>query len=318
MASSSRELRVPAFAKLNLTLLVLYRRPDGYHEVRTILQSISLADTIHIHFGRARDTDFTLSSSVEIPGCTEDNLVVRAARLFLESEKLTARIRFHIDKRIPIGAGLGGGSSDAAATLRALAELSGRPLSPARLRDMAGTLGSDVPFFLDGGTALGISRGEEIYPLRSLRAPYVLLLLPSVPVGTAGAYRVLGRGTASELTSSQLLHKIEKFQLFAGAVECADPDGWWNWSENDFEAVVLQQHPRLARLLRLLRRWGARPARMTGSGSALYGVFHSPAERDAARRQLAGSDPGLRLETVRFLTRDQYRAAWEKALRPLQ
>ena len=140
---------------------MLGKRPDGYHELRTIFQTISLADIIDIAFAPGRRTDVSLEDDAGI----SDNLMARAARLAMEAMRVTGRVEMRLRKRIPMGAGLGGGSSDAAAVLLALPALAGRCLSIEQLTGLAAQLGSDVPFFLLGGTAVGIGRGTELFPL---------------------------------------------------------------------------------------------------------------------------------------------------------
>src|ERR1051325_3149126 len=191
---SGREARVPAFAKLNLGLRVLFKRPDGFHELRSVFQTISLADEIRIRFRRSRRTEIRMSGNVEI----EDNLIVRAARLCLEEMRISAAIDFELDKRIPMGAGLGGGSSDAAAVLLALPALARKAIAPEQLLSLATQLGSGVPFFLLGGTVAVAGRGEELYPLENLYRRHVLLVSPDVHVSTAEAYRALSRGLTPE------------------------------------------------------------------------------------------------------------------------
>ncbi|MEK7751348.1 MAG: 4-(cytidine 5'-diphospho)-2-C-methyl-D-erythritol kinase, partial [Acidobacteriota bacterium] len=149
-----------ALAKLNLSLKVLNKRPDGYHELRTVFQTISLADTIDIEFTPGRRPEVELVSDVDIP----DNLVERTARLAMEALRIRGRARFRLTKRIPAGAGLGGGSSDAAAVLLGLPALAGKRADLETLMDLGGRLGSDVPFFLLGGAAVALGRGTELYP----------------------------------------------------------------------------------------------------------------------------------------------------------
>ncbi len=159
---TARSARVEALAKVNLELRVLGRRSDGYHELRTVFQTVSLADTIDIAFTPARRTAISVTSDVEIPG---GNIMERAAALALEAMRTAGRVEMRLTKRIPMGAGLGGGSSDAAAVLLALPVLAGKALAPAKRMELAAILGSDVPFFLLGGTAVGLGRGTELYPL---------------------------------------------------------------------------------------------------------------------------------------------------------
>ena len=156
-----RRARVRALAKINLDLRVLGKRPDGFHELRTVFQTISLADTLEIAYTPARKTSISLVDDLHIA----DNLVVRAARLVMEAMRATGRVEMRLTKRIPMGAGLGGGSSDAAAVLLALPALAGRSIDLPKLCAIGEQLGSDVPFFLLGGTAVGIGRGSELFPL---------------------------------------------------------------------------------------------------------------------------------------------------------
>jgi 4-diphosphocytidyl-2-C-methyl-D-erythritol kinase len=295
---------VPAFAKLNLDLRVLSKRPDGYHELRTIFQTISLHDTLHIEFARAKHTQIELDSSIDIA----DNLVVRAAKLVLDHLKLNAHIRFTLKKQIPMGAGMGGGSSNAAATLIALSALAGRPIPFAQLSALAETLGSDVPFFLHGGTALGLGRGTELHPLPDLPQHHAVVVSTGIHVSTAEAYKALERSVTNALTSASDSPILREFQAITWKLESASLKQLP--LKNDFEPVVFQTHPELAAVVRKLRRLGAKPAMMTGSGSAIFGVFGSGAEA----RQAAESFRAGRTYPVRFVNRRQYRTLWRRAL----
>ena len=257
-----KSVRVPAYAKLNLGLRVLYKRPDGYHELRTVFQTISLADRLDISFTPARTTKIVIHGTPEIP----DNLVERATHLALKAMRIHGVVLFHLKKNIPPGAGLGGGSSDAAAVLLALPVLTGKILTADQLHTIATELGSDVPFFLHGGTALGLGRGEELYPLPDRSAAHGLLVVPEVHSSTAEAYRDL----SPRLTSIPLQNKLNSFQQevwqsVAGRGIAVDG--------NDFEAVVFARHRGLRQIKEQLIRFGAEAAAMTGSGSAIYGSF---------------------------------------------
>jgi 4-diphosphocytidyl-2-C-methyl-D-erythritol kinase len=299
-----RRARLKAFAKLNLGLRVLYKRPDGYHELRTIFQTISLADRITVSFEPARKTHIEIGGAPEI----EDNLVTRAAALVLDELRVHGRVSFHLEKAIPMGAGLGGGSSDAAAVLLALPILAGKTLRADRARAIAAELGSDVPFFLQGGTALGMGRGEELYPLPELPSSRVLIIAPGIHSSTAQAYRDL----SPRLTTESLQNKLLSFQqeVWQGAGASAlnrESPG----AVNDFEEVVFARHPELGRVRDRLRRAGARRAAMTGSGSAIFGVFDDSASFERARSIF----PRERVFSVSFLSRKQYRSAWNRALK---
>ena len=294
---AARRVRVRALAKINLDLRVLAKRPDAYHELRTIFQTISLADTLDIAFTPGRKIAIEIDDPLGIPG----NLAVQAAELALEAIGATGRVELRLAKRIPMGAGLGGGSSDAAAVLLALPPLAGRPVEMLRLYRAAAALGSDVPFFLLGGTAVGIGRGAELFPLPDRSPQTGLLVAPGVSVSTAEAYRRL----SPRLTSESQQNKIVTFQSL-----------WWDGgvgeaARNDFEAVVFQQLPRLARLKKRLLAAGASRALMTGSGSALFGLFRSGAEASRARHALEGEN-AWRFSLV---SRARYRAMWWRALK---
>ncbi len=294
--SATRRVRVRALAKVNLDLRVLGKTPDGYHELRTIFHTISLADRISIAYTPGRASAIELEDSPPIP----DNLVERAARLVLDATGARGTVAIRLAKRIPMGAGLGGGSSDAAAILLALPVLVGRRLDPARLCELGRRLGSDVPFFLLGGAAVGIGRGTEVFPLPDNASRPGLLVTPAIQVSTADAYRWL----SPRLTTESQQNKIFSFQTRAWQT------GVEGCSQNDFEAVVFERHTHLAALKSRLVRAGASPAMMTGSGSALFGLF---SDRNGVSRALQSlSDE----RTFRFslVTRARYRSLWWRAL----
>src|SRR3954466_13387262 len=192
--SSPRQARVRALAKINLDLRVLGKRADGYHELRTVFQTVSLADTLDLAFTPSRTTSIELEDAAEIP----DNLVARAAQLVMDAMGKTGRVEMQLEKRIPMGAGLGGGSSDAAAVLLALPVLARRSLPLEQLCRIGEQLGSDVPFFLLGGTAVGIGRGTDLFPLPDGRPRAGVIVAPGIHVSTAGAYAALSRRLTTE------------------------------------------------------------------------------------------------------------------------
>ena len=292
-------VRVPALAKINLDLRVLARRDDGYHELRTIFHTISLADSLEISFTRARKTAITLAGS-SIP----DNLAVRAATAAMDVMRAAGRVEMRLAKRIPMGAGLGGGSSDAAAVLLALPVLAGRAIPLPQLCRLAEQLGSDVPFFLLGGAAVGIGRGSELFPLPDSRPEPGVLLCPDVHVSTAEAYRLL----SANLTTALRENKMFTFQSQT-----------WEWGtrhqgSNDFEAVVFKHHGRLAVLKRRLLQAGAVCAMMTGSGSAIFGLFRTAAEANVAAGSVRGPEVVGRVFRFRLVNRARYRFLWWRAL----
>lgn len=292
-----RQAKVKAFAKVNLCLEVLGRRPDGYHDLRTIFQTISLADTLEVEFRPGRGTAVALSSSLEIP----DNLALRAAQAVMEATNARGSVGLRLTKRIPMGGGLGGGSTDAAAVLLTLPVLTGRTLSWEQMLDIGTALGSDVPYFLMGGTALGLGRGTELYPIPITKRTQAVLVAPGIHVSTPEAFAALGRTLTWEGPSP----KINTSQRVALAL-----GDWTDFCSNDFEPVVFRKYPQIGAIKGKLQRLGARPALMTGSGSAVFGVF-------SGRQELTRAKAAFRHEqvfTISFLSRARYFAFWRKQL----
>jgi 4-diphosphocytidyl-2-C-methyl-D-erythritol kinase len=267
----SRAVVVRACAKINLSLRVGPARADGYHDVQTLLQSIALADTLTI---TPRRGPFVLRSHApNVPG-DQTNLVWRAARALWraigrDGEPRDVHVR--LDKMIPSGAGLGGGSADAAATLIALNRLWQARLGPDVLTALGAGLGSDVPFFFIGGTAFAVGRGEEVYPVEDGARLGVLMLKPSFDVATPEAYRWLDDDRLAGLApgTPQTLH----LGWPTGAVSL----------QNDLERPVARRHPEIDEMIEGCRRQGAIVAAMTGSGSAVFGVFREAVAPKAAR-----------------------------------
>ena len=284
-------LDLRALAKINIDLRILHKRPDGYHELRTIFQTISLADRISVAYEAAEDTRISIDGDAVI----EDNLIARAARLVVDELRCGGYFRFGLRKSIPMGAGLGGGSSDAAAVLLALPGLMGRSIEPARLQELAASLGSDVPFFLHGGTAVGLGRGEELYPLPDLPAMPGLLVTPAIHVSTAEAYGAL----SPRVDAREAGRKRAEFAQVAWAEDVKR-------ARNDFEGPVFERHPELADIREKLARSGAVCARMTGSGSSLFGLF--PDEESVRIAQAALLD--YRTFSFAMVSRKEYRELW--------
>jgi 4-diphosphocytidyl-2-C-methyl-D-erythritol kinase len=246
-------MKVESHAKINWTLRITGKRPDGYHDLETIFQTISLHDTLT--FERADRTTLTCDDPA-IP-VDESNLVLRAARA-LDSPP----VRITLQKRIPAGGGLGGGSSNAAATLRALDEMFALRTPFERMQEIALSLGSDVPFFLVGGTAYATGRGEMIEALPSMSGIPLLLVLPEARVSTPEAF--------------SLIRSYSKPGMVI-------PSAFDSFS-NDFEGPIFAKLPQLAGYKSALLAAGARWAGMSGSGSTVVGAFDSAAARDAAAK----------------------------------
>jgi 4-diphosphocytidyl-2-C-methyl-D-erythritol kinase len=293
---STRRARIRALAKINLDLRVLNKRPDGYHELRTVFQTISLSDRLDLAFTPRRGTEVALHSNVDIP----DNLVVMAARLCLDELRRSGRVEVRLQKRIPMGAGLGGGSSDAAAILLALPVLAGGVIPMSRLISMAGELGSDVPFFLLGGRAAAIGRGTELYPLPPISRGPALVVAPGIHVSTAAAYQTLNRG---ELTTESLQNNIDSFQASLWGASGAR-------GVNDFEEVVFRRHPPLRALKQRLVKLGANPAMMSGSGSSIFAIFDDQAQVTRATK-IFRKEAVFRVSLV---SQARYRASWRRWL----
>jgi 4-diphosphocytidyl-2-C-methyl-D-erythritol kinase len=287
-----QQIILHSYAKVNFGLQVLGKREDGFHEIRTILQSIDLHDRIFLGRRRKPGIEFA-SNSLDLHPVR--NLVCDATRLFFRKLKVSGGINVYLDKRIPIGAGLGGGSSNAAATLRGLSILYKHPMSVAQLIEWGGELGSDVPFFFLGGKCLGVGTGAEVYPLEDSSKQYILLVVPSFPVSTAGAYSRL----SLKLTKKDSLGKIPAFcsgylNSLGGALALG----------NDFESVVFSDFPQLKKIKQLLIESGARGAGLSGSGSALFGVFGSKKELFMARSAMKAED--IRLIATRTVDRVEF------------
>lgn len=263
-------LRARAFAKVNLTLKVLGRRLDGFHEIESVLQTVSLHDTLE--FSVEREGIALQVSDPSIPAGPE-NLVWKAVERLRGRSASPPGIGIRLEKRIPSGAGLGGGSSDAAAALLAVDMLLGLHLATERLLDEAATLGSDVPYFLTGGTALITGRGTCVRALPDLPPVHLTIGYPRRPLSTREVYTqvqeplTLAPGTAS----------ISRFESIPGDLES------WVRFGNDLEPLALRLCPEMGRMAELIRASGARCAAMTGSGSAIFGVFsEARSARDAA------------------------------------
>jgi 4-diphosphocytidyl-2-C-methyl-D-erythritol kinase len=267
-----KTVQVRAFAKINSGLKILARRSDGFHEIRTIYQTIGLADQLKVSLSSGKHGTCLECEHPKLV-LERENLAYRAAELWRRARGFKGGIRLRLKKKIPMGAGLGGGSSDAAATLLALERLTGDRLDLAVRLELAAKLGSDVPLFLLGGRVLGCGRGEEVYPLPDLPPRYCLIVFPGFSVSTAEAYQVLGLRLTAQKEGRRIdsLGKRSPFPLQA-----------WGPAENDFEWFVFARWPELAKMKRQLIRAGAETASLTGSGSALYAVYESAQQLNRA------------------------------------
>lgn len=283
---------VRAHAKVNLDLRVLGTRPDGYHELRTVFQSIELHDTLVCS---ERPGPFTIKSRATTLPLDKTNLVWKSGAALWKAlgrpgEPCDTHVS--IEKVIPIEAGLGGGSADAAASLLAFARLwGGAPIT--LLRDVAGDIGSDIPFFLSGGTALGLGRGEEIYPLVDLPVHWVVIVQPAFGVSTAEAYSWYDEDRTAGLKEPREPQVL--------------PVPWPSRAAqmvNDLEPPVVRRHPEIVEIKATLKEGGAVASSMSGSGSAVFGLFRTRPSAARMLRPLARG--GARTYLTRTLTRAEY------------
>jgi 4-diphosphocytidyl-2-C-methyl-D-erythritol kinase len=300
-------LSFPAFAKVNLDLRILGVRPDGYHDLRTIFQSLALADTVSF---RSRPGPFELRCDEPDVPTDRRNLVWKAASLLWRTAHLgrgePRGVSVTLEKRIPAEAGLGGGSADAAVTLVALNRLWKLGLDGASLARIAARLGADVPFFLVGGTALGLGRGDDIYPLTDLPRVHVVLIRPGFGVSTVEAYRWYDEDPGLTIRRRSDIPVADR-PVRRGTAAFPKPAGWPAWAtslRNDLERPVVGHHPTVGRIRQALLDAGAVMAAMSGSGSAVFGLFE---RGDAARRTARDlARPGWTVVATRTVTRTEY------------
>lgn len=289
-------IRIRAFAKINLGLKVRAQRPDGYHEIFTVYQTIALHDRLTISLSDSGGVSVECDHPAIPDG--RQNLVHRACELWKRAQNYRGGIKVNLEKKIPTGAGLGGGSSDAAATLVGLERLTGNRMDFTMRLKLAARLGSDVPLFLWGGRVLGCGRGEEVYPLWDFPRRKCLVVFPRFSVSTAEAYRELDRRLTLRLTKSTKGSSICSFGAWP-----LFPLEFWGPAENDFEQVVFARWPKLARLKAQLIRAGAETASLTGSGSAVFALFDSAPKLDRAAKFIPAA---WQIFKTRTLPRDEY------------
>jgi 4-diphosphocytidyl-2-C-methyl-D-erythritol kinase len=283
-------VRLPAFAKINICLHVLGRRPDGYHELRTIFQAISLGDTLELR--KAPGNGISLETTDSALPAGPENLVWRAIEAIRGELGFRGGIHASLEKRIPVARGLGGGSSDAAAALIGMLRLTKKELPLERLIEIAADLGADVPFFLFGGRALAVNRGDEIYPLPDSPRRTILIVSPrDIGVSTRDAYQWL---------SAELTNRSKPPNIWGFCALCWSRQGVR--VSNDFEVPVFRRHPRLREIRDGLLKRGAADAALAGSGSAVFGVFRNPAQA----RRAARAFPEDSVFVVETLSRENY------------
>lgn len=273
-------MELQAWAKLNLTLDVLGRREDGYHDLRMVMQSITLADTLRLEAGKGGELRVETNLKF-LPGA-DKNLAAIAARRFYESlGRPVPPLEISIEKRIPVCAGMAGGSSDAAAVLRGLNQLEGGPYTPGQLAQVGEAVGSDVPYCVLGGTALAEGRGERLTPLRGLPRCYVVVCKPDFPISTPELF--------ARIDAVKVRRRPDTAGVLA-ALEAGDLPGVARRMYNVFEDVLPErQAARVADIKHVLIQCGALGAAMSGTGPTAFGLFENREEAGAAFRKLAGS-----------------------------
>lgn len=268
-----------AYAKINLTLDVGTKRADGYHEITSVMQRISLWDTVTVERGTGCDS---LLCSVPVTEDVNDNLCMKALRVFFtETAMESGGVSITLEKHIPTQAGLGGGSSDAAAVLRALRTLYAPQMIDGQLEEMAARLGSDVPFFIRGGTALATGRGEKLAALPDMPPCWLVIVKPEESHSTAAMYAAIDSAPQRVSGDSRAVREgLEKGDLSAVAAGLS----------NDFQQV-LPEGSAIPTIAETLRQQGALNAQMTGSGSAVFGIFACQDGAEAAAEALKATYP---------------------------
>lgn len=285
---------LPSFAKLNLDLRVIGRREDGYHELFTVFQTVSLHD--EISFAEGDEVEMTSSHR----GIPKDgrNLIVKAANILRERFGVADGARMHLRKRIPAPGGLGGGSSNAAVALIGLKRLWELEIGFEEMLEIAATLGSDVPFFLYGGTAMGFGRGTKIEPIPDISAEYLTIVTPDVHISTVDAFKELN---AANLTSEESESILVNCRFNADSLDLRHTA-----LKNDFEPTVFGSHPQIALVKQTLLGLGAVNALMSGSGASVFAVFDKEETRQTAMKAL-DEQVNWRKFAAATISRDKFR-----------
>jgi len=274
LGGGHQSIDVSCPAKVNLHLRVLGKRQDGYHEILTLMQPVGPCDELHLELG---GRGVRLECAGAQRPLDEGNLAYRAAKLLLETTGMLHGVSILLEKRIPIGAGLGGGSSDAAGVLRGLNQMLGNPVSEQELSELAAGLGADVPFFLHRGPALARGIGERLQAVRLGVALHYIIWFPGWPVSTRWVYENLDLGLTSGLKQFTIPQLIDRFEDIIALLH------------NDLETVTAHHHPWVERAEARLREVGAEGTLMSGSGPTVFGLFR---ERGAAQGALQRIRPG--------------------------
>jgi 4-diphosphocytidyl-2-C-methyl-D-erythritol kinase len=336
---------VRSHAKINLGLGIGAPRPDGFHSLATVYQTLELHDLVTVKAQRAQATELHLTSNDDRVPIDGRNTAWMMTEIALKALGIMAKIEIHIDKRLPVQGGLGAGSANAVAALVGLEAELGVPARSfiTRRLELAAQVGSDVPLFLIGGTVLGVDRGQEVYPLPDIESTWCVVATPHIGVSTPLAFRDWDALCAEEgLTPQASTDKLNELSrayasAFAGGIPRGQPGtgssgvlsmgedlagpqesalvrtGISSWIQNDFERVVFRQHPSLAEIKRILAAAGtpeaALHASLSGSGSALFGLYLTRGDAQAAQQRLKAT--GVQSHLTQTLPRSDY---WAKML----
>lgn len=320
---------VRSFAKINIGLKIGPRREDGFHELRTIYQTVALSDTIRVDASKGVGIDMSCKDP-RVP-LDESNTCWRVADRVLRSLKTRSKIRIAIDKRLPVQGGMGAASSNAIATMMALEKELKQQLPPEERLRIASEVGSDLPLFLVGGTVLGIGRGEQVYPLEDLPSFHCVIATPEVGVSTPTAFAdwdkkwpeaVSGKSADSKLTDSSGLDRMNTFSrtvyewLNGSFTPTGVPSKGWDRAEallldlvrtgieNDFESVVFPKYPVIREVKRALEHAGAKYVSLSGSGSTVYGLFAD--QESAVKAAVKLNDNDIPAQATVTLPRSEY------------
>lgn len=280
-------MKIKSFAKINLGLEVVGKREDGYHQLKTLLQTVDFYDILE--FIPAQGSQIVLSGNDKTISWGKDNLIHKAALFLKEKHHVSTGIEIRVEKNIPPGKGLGGGSSNAAMTLHVLNKIWRLGLEKRALMDLGKELGADVPFFLEGGLCLGTGRGDEVVPLSDLACRQCLLALPSFSISTASIYNSHRLSLTSKSKESKIIQFLNRKEIDS--------------LENRLEETIFRLYPQLKPIKSLFRSQGSELTLVSGTGSAVFGLFLKKKEAAKALENMKRIHPAVLVET---LSRERY------------
>jgi 4-diphosphocytidyl-2-C-methyl-D-erythritol kinase len=301
IAHVNQSLSLPSFAKINWSLRILGKRPDNLHEIRTTLQTISLHDRLNFELSEDQQVELSCNET-EVP-TDDENLIVRVALALRDRYSITNGVRIQLEKNIPVKAGLGGGSSNAAVALLALAHLWQIDAGANELIAIAASIGADVPFFLFGGCMEATGTGTILAPLPDSNANNLIIITPNVGVSTRDAYTSFRAAALTSDTSEFILSSSQNASILDDLLPWLRSD-----FENDFESVIFDTYPEIRRAKEALMAARAAAALLTGSGSSVFGVFADHKSQQQALEKIQ-CEAGWRIFPCVTVSRNQYRQA---------